>query len=111
MKSTASQTIVVTVTPQAGAQLKTAGASFQIAGLPTGISANWGAPGLTAGGNVQVMLTIQGSNSAVTTSTRPTITAHVTDSGTATAYVATEQFGLSVTRGIVLRPHPTPIGR
>ena len=109
MVSTASHAVVVTLTPAGAASLSSAapGASFQIVGLPTGITASWGAPSRTASGQVQATLTINGSNDAVTTSTQPTITARNTDVVTGALYTASEQITLSVTRAAVLVPKPT----
>jgi hypothetical protein len=70
--------------------------------LPTGITASWSAPSMTASGQVQATLTLNGSNAAVTTSTKPTITAKNTDTVTGALYTATEQLTLSVTRATVL---------
>ena len=108
MVSTASHAVVVTLTPAGAASLSSVapGASFQIVGLPTGITASWGAPSRTASGQVQATLTINGSNAAVTTSTQPTITAKNTDTVTGAVYTATEQLTLSVTRATVIVPKP-----
>jgi hypothetical protein len=108
MLSTASRAIVVTVTPAGAASLSSSvpGATFQIVGLPTGITASWGAPSATASGQVQATLTLNGSNGAVTTSTKPTITARNTDALRGALYTATEQLSLSVTRATVLFPEP-----
>jgi hypothetical protein len=106
MVSTASHAIVVTVTPVGAASLSSSAASFQIAGLPTGIIAGWGVPSLTGSGAVQVTLTLNGSNGAITTSTKPTITIKSSDRLTEAIYTATEQFTLSVTRAAVLVPTP-----
>ena len=75
MKSTASQQVIVTATPTGGADLPVSATptSFQIAGLPTGVSSSWGSASLNAAGALQVALNISGSNGAVTTSTKPTI--------------------------------------
>ena len=109
MVSTTSHAVVVTVTPAGAARLSSAapGASFQIVGLPTGITASWSAPSATASGQVQATLTLNGSNAAVTTSTKPTITVKNTDAVTGALYTAAEQLTLSVTRATVLVPKPT----
>jgi subtilase family serine protease len=109
MKSTASQAIVVTATPVGGASLASTapGASFQITGLPTGITASWSAPNATASGQVQGTLTLTGSNGAVTSSTKPTVTVKNTDLITGAIYTATEQIALSVTRASIALPRPS----
>jgi subtilase family serine protease len=97
MKSNAVQQVVVTATPTGGAKPSATTSSFQIAGLPAGITASWGAPSLTAAGALQVTLTLAGSSSAITSSSRPTITAQVHDSATGSLYTATAAATLTVT--------------
>ena len=100
MKSTATQAIVVTLTPVGAARLAStaSGASFQIAGLPAGITATWSAASVAATGKVQKTVTLTGSKTAVTSSTKPTLTIKDTDLGTGVVYTATETITLAVTR-------------
>jgi pseudomonalisin len=108
MKSTASQQVVVTVAPAGGASLSSTApaATFQLTGLPTGITASWGAPSVNASGQVQATVTLSGSNGAVTSSTKPTVSVKNTDSNTGAVYTATEQITLSVTRVLVTVLNP-----
>jgi hypothetical protein len=110
MKSTASQQVIVTATPTGGADLPVSATptSFQIAGLPTGVSSSWGSASLNAAGALQVALNISGSNGAVTTSTKPTITVKLTDADTGVLYTATAQVSLSITRTTATQPVPIP---
>jgi subtilase family serine protease len=109
MQSTAAQAVVVTVTPVGGASLSSTapGATFQLTGLPTGVTASWSTPSATASGQVQATVTISGSKAAVTTSTKPLVTVKNTDLATGVVYTATAQMALSVTRAAVAVPHPT----
>ena len=100
MKSTASQVITLTVNPIGGVKPDTSstGSSFQITGLPAGFTASFGTPSLTAAGAMQVALTLAGSSTAITSTSKPTVTAQVHDSVTGTLYKATAQSALTVTR-------------
>jgi len=108
MNSTASQAVVVTVTPVGGASLSSTspGATFQLTGLPTGVTASWSAPSVTASGQVRATVTISGSKGAVTTTTTPLVTIKNTDTATGAVYSATAQITLSVARTTVAIPHP-----
>jgi pseudomonalisin len=100
MKSTASATVLATVTEVGGVTpaASLTGVTFSVTGMPTGISVSWGAPSLNASGKPQATLTINGSSSAVTTSTKLTVTAAVVDANTQIKYAATQQATLAVTR-------------
>jgi pseudomonalisin len=99
MKSNASQAVVVTVTPIGSASLPAMApaSSFQVTGLPTGITATWGTASLTSAGAVQATLTIQASGNALTSSTKPTVTVKLIDANTEASYTASAQATLSVT--------------
>jgi pseudomonalisin len=98
MKSTASQAVTVTINPIGGVKPTASGSSFQIAGLPTGFTAIWGTPVLTAAGSLQVALNLVGSSSAITSASKPTVTVQVHDSTTGIFYTASEQATLTVMR-------------
>jgi pseudomonalisin len=100
MKSTASQTVTLTMNPSGGMtpDSSTAGSSFQVTGLPTGFTASWGVPSLTAAGSLQVTLTLAGSSDAITSASKPTVTARVHDTATGVLYTASAQAALTVTR-------------
>jgi pseudomonalisin len=98
MKSTASQAITLTVNPIGGVKPDTSGSSFQVTGLPAGFTASFGTPSLTAAGAMQVTLTLTGSSTAITSTSKPTVTAQVHDSVTGILYKATAQAALTVTR-------------
>jgi pseudomonalisin len=100
MKSTASQAVTVTVTPIGGMQPSSSatGSSFLVTGLPTGLTATWGTPTVTAAGGVQVTLTLAGSSAAITSTSKPTVTAEVHDAKTGILYTASAQAALTVTR-------------
>ena len=100
MKSTASQAVTVTIMPIGGMQPSSSatGSSFRVTGLPTGLAATWGTPTVTAAGSMQVTLTLAGSNAAITSTSKPTVTAQVHDAKTGILYTASAQAALSVTR-------------
>jgi len=108
MTSTGTQAIVVTLTPVGGASLSSTapGASFQLTGLPTGITASWSAASVNANGQAQATVTLSGSKAVVTSSTKPTVTVKNTDLATGAVYTATAQISLSVTRSMALHPEP-----
>jgi pseudomonalisin len=97
IQSIATQALTVTATPVGGASLAANAASFNVTGLPAGISASWGAPSRTAAGALQAQLTLTGSTSAVSTSTKPMIAISATDSVTGKVYSASEAATLTVT--------------
>jgi hypothetical protein len=76
----------------------TTGSSFQVTGLPAGFTAAWGTPALTAAGAMQVTLTLTGSSTAITSTSKPIVTAQVHDSVTGILYTTTAQAALTVTR-------------
>ena len=100
IKSTASQALTVTLTPLGGVQpdMSSTGSSFQVTGLPAGFTASWGTPALTAAGAMQVTLTLTGSSTAITSTSKPAVTAQVHDSATGILYSASEQAAMTVTR-------------
>jgi pseudomonalisin len=100
MKSTASQPITLTVNPIGGVKpdASNTGSSFQVIGLPAGFTASFGTPSLTAAGAMQVTLTLTGSSTAITSTSKPIVTAQVHDSVTGILYKATAQATLTVTR-------------
>jgi subtilase family serine protease len=100
MVSTATQKVVLTVTPAGGAK-PAAGASasaFQVSGLPAGVTGSWGTPSLTSAGALQVTLTLTGGSTAITSSSKPTILAQVHDSATGVQYTTSTQIALAVTK-------------
>jgi pseudomonalisin len=108
MKSNGTQQVTVTATPQGGvtAAANMSGVSFNATGLPTGITASWGTPALTANGAVQVVLTLTGSAAAAGSNTTVFLTGSVKDVSTGTIYSASQQAYLSVTRVITAGPLP-----
>ena len=100
MKSTASQAVTVTVAPIGGVQPNSSatGSSFQVTGLPTGFTSTWGKPTLTSAGTMQVALTLVGSSTAITSTSKPTVTVQVHDAVTGIPYTASAQAALTVTR-------------
>jgi pseudomonalisin len=100
MVSTATQKVVLTVTPAGGAK-PAAGASastFLLTGLPAGVTGSWGTSSLTSAGTLQVALTLTGSSTAITSTSKPTIVAQVHDSATGMQYTTSTQIALTVTR-------------
>lgn len=106
MTSSGTQTVTVTATPQGGVVPKAnlAGVSFKVTGLPTGITASWGTPSLTAVGAVQAVLTLTGSKAASGSNSKLTLTGTVTASGA--LYSATQQESLVVARVAAIAPLP-----
>jgi pseudomonalisin len=104
MASTGTQKITVTTTPVGGVSLTSSAASanFQITGLPVGIAASWGTPVVTAAGMLQSTLTLTGSSTAVTTSTKPAVSVSVAAGGA--TYSATTQATLNVTHSLLSTP-------
>jgi len=100
MMSMATQAITVTASPVGGVSLASsaARATFKVTGLPAGITGTWGAASLTTAGALQAKLTLTGSTSAVSSSTKPVITVSAADSISAKIYSATETETLTVTR-------------
>jgi hypothetical protein len=101
MQSTSTQHITVTATPVGGVVPATT-STFQISSLPTGVTASWGTLALTATGTLQVTLTLTGSSNAISSSSKPTVTAQIHDSVTGTVYTATAQATLTVTKPATL---------
>jgi hypothetical protein len=108
MKSNGTQRVTVTATPQGGvtAAANMSGVSFKATGMPTGITASWGIPSLTANGAVQVVLTLTGSAAAVGSNTTLFLTGSVKDVSSGTIYSASQQAYLAVTRGTSAGPRP-----
>jgi subtilase family serine protease len=108
MKSNATQSVTVTITPVGSAVLaaSSTAASFQIAGLPAGITATWSKPVLTASGALQSTLTLAGSKSAIASSSKPTIQVKATDVVSSVVYSATGQISLVVTLANTTPPKP-----
>jgi subtilase family serine protease len=97
MSSTATQKITVTTTPVGGISLASSAgaAAFQITGLPAGVTASWGSPVVTAAGTMQATLTLSGSATAVSSSTKPMVSVSVAAGGA--THQASLQATLSVT--------------
>ena len=100
MQSTASQAVTVTVTPIGGVKpnASSTGSSFQVTGLPAGITASFGTPSLTTTGSMQVALTLTGSSAAITSSSKPAVAVQVHDDTTGILYTASASATLTVTR-------------
>lgn len=101
MSSTGTQHLVATITPIGTAKPATS-STFQVTGLPTGVTGSWSTPALTASGTLQATLTLTGSSNAISSATKPTITALVQDSVTASSYKATATATLTVTKPATL---------
>jgi len=105
MRSTATQQVTILVTPAGGVApaANMAGVNFQVTGLPTGIAAQWGAPTLNANGSWQSVLTLTGSKTAISSSTRLNFTTSAVDAASGVTYTASLQTGLVVTRAVLKR--------
>jgi hypothetical protein len=109
MKPTGTQSVTASVIPQGRVTVAAnmTGVSFNVIGLPMGVSGSWGAPRLTEAGTAQVVLTLKGSKSAVGSNSRLTITGNVTDPVSGTLYSASQQESLVVAK--VTSAGPLPI--
>jgi len=106
MKSTGSQQFYGTIKLVGGVTpvLKAGGVTFQISGLPTGLSASWSdqyTPGST---QIQVTFTLTGGKTAVSSQTNVPVTAKVIDSVSGLVYRATQQVNVSVTKATQIGP-------
>ena len=110
MKSNGTAQVTATITPQGGVapSASLTGVTFTVTGMPTGVSAAWGAPSRSANGAVQAVLTLTGSSAAVGSNTVLTFTGKLTDAATWTTYGASQQAYLAVTRVNVSRQRPNP---
>jgi hypothetical protein len=97
MSSMSTQSLTATVSSVGGVSLPSS-AAFKVTGLPAGITGNWGVANLTATGALQAKLTLTGSTSVVSSSTKPVIAVTATDSVSGKVYSASEAATLTVTR-------------
>jgi hypothetical protein len=109
--SLSSATVTVTATPFGGAVLvgNAGGSSFSIAsGLPKGITASWGAPGITSAGILFRTLTLTGSAGAIagvsTVDLAGTFTAR-----TGSVYKCNVNLPLTVSLDVAKRLHARPM--
>ena len=99
MTSLGTATQIVTATPTGGLSVPSgaAGATATIlSALPTGVSASWSNPSVTASGAVNWTLTLSGSAKAVAGSSTLNLAAKVTDAKTGAAYTASQPAVLKV---------------
>jgi len=92
----------MTVTPIGGASLSASAATFKVTGLPGGVTGSWGPASRTAVGALQAQLTLTGSANAVSSATKPAVSVSTTDAVTGTAYTASVQATLTVTKAALL---------
>ncbi len=99
MGSMSSDTVTVTATPIGAVTVPSgaAGASVAIvSGLPTGITAAWSSPTVTAAGAVSWTLTLTGSVYAVASSGALNVSAQITDANTGNIYTSSVGIPLTV---------------
>ena len=111
MTSVSTATVTVTATPFGGAVLvANAGSStLSIAsGLPKGITATWGAPGLTSAGTLFRALTLTGSASAIAGTSTLSLTGAFT-SKTGSVYKTSAYLPLTVSLGVAKRLRARPV--
>jgi pseudomonalisin len=111
MPSLSSATVTVTAAPLGGTVLVTSAgwSTISIAsGLPKGITASWGAPGVTSAGTLFRTLTLTGSASAIAGTSTLSLAGTFT-SKTGSVYKSSANLPLAVSLSVAKRLHARPI--
>jgi subtilase family serine protease len=111
MASLSSATVTVTAAPVGGAVLviNAGWSSISIAsGLPKGITASWGAPGVTSTGTLFRTLTLTGSTGAIAGTSTLSLAGTFT-SKTGSVYTSSTNLPLAVSLSVAKRLHARPV--